>query len=94
MTRVIHRIKSADQFDYMIFVCCLQYLLTSSLVRNNIFEFVKQLNDDQRILENMNHRPDESGQGAMPRPFLLQILYNWWYGGGVLCDPKMPEIGF
>ena len=55
MTQLIHWIKHADQFDYIIFVCCLQYLLTSSLVRHNIFEFVKQLNDDQRILENMNH---------------------------------------
>ena len=24
---------------------------------HNIFEFVKRLNDDQQILENMNHRP-------------------------------------
>ena len=73
MTQLIHWIKHADQFDYTIFVRCLHYLLTSSLVRHNIFEFVKRLNDDQRILENMNHRPDESDQRAMPRPFLLQI---------------------
>ena len=35
----------------------------------SIFEFVKQLNDNQeRILENMNeHRPDKSDQRAVPR---------------------------
>ena len=73
MTQLIHRIKHVDQFDYLIFVCCLQYLLTLSLVCHNIFEFVKRFNDDQQVLENMNHRPDESDQRAMPRPFLLQI---------------------
>ena len=74
MTRLIHPIKHADQFDYIIFVSChLQYLLTSSLVRHNVFEFIKRLNNDQGILENMNHRHDESDHHAMRRPFLLQI---------------------
>jgi hypothetical protein len=76
MTQLIHRIKHADQFHYIIFVCHLQYLLTSSLVRHNIFEFVKQLNDDQRSLEkheSQYHTPDESDQRAMLHPFLLQI---------------------
>ena len=95
MTRLIHRIKHADQFGYIIFVCCLQYyLLTSSLVRHNILEFVRRLNDGQRILENMNHRPEESDQrDAAPvfTPNLIQRVVR----RGVLYAPKMPEeIGF
>ena len=71
--------------EYIIFVCCLQYLLTSSLlVRHNIFEFVKRLNEDnQRILENMNHAPAFT-------PNLIQRVVR----RGVLYDHKMPEIGF
>ena len=57
MTQLIHQIKHVDQFDYLIFVCLLQDLLTLSLVHHNIFEFLKQLNNDQRMLENMNHVP-------------------------------------
>ena len=83
MTQLIHWIKHADQFDYIIFVCCLQYLLTSSLVRHNIFEFIKRLNDNQRILENMNHAP-------VFTPNLIQRVVR----RGILYDPKMPEIGF
>ena len=40
MTQLIHWIKHADQFDYIILICHLQYLLTS-LVHHYIFEFVK-----------------------------------------------------
>ena len=83
MTQLIHRIKQAYQFNYIIFVCCLQYLLTSSLVRHNIFEFVKRLNDNQRILENMHHAP-------VFTPNLIQ----WVVRRGVLYNHKMPEIGF
>ena len=83
MTQLIHWIKHADHFYYIIFVCCLQYLLTSSLVRHNIFEFVKRLNDNQRILENMNHAP-------VFTPNLIQQVVR----RGVLYDHKMPEIGF
>ena len=83
MTRLIHRIKHADQFDYIIFVCCLQYLLTSSLVRHNIFEFVKRLNNNQRILENMNH-------ALIFTPNLIQRVVR----RVVLYDHKMSEIGF
>ena len=83
MTRLIHRIKHADQFDYIIFVCCLQYLLTSSLVRHNIFEFIKRLNDNQRILENMNHAP-------VFTPNLIQRVVR----RVILYDHKMQEIGF
>ena len=52
MTQLIHQIKHVDQFDYLIFVCLLQDLLTLSLVHHNSFEFVKRLNNDQRMLEN------------------------------------------
>jgi hypothetical protein len=83
MTQLIHWIKHVDRFDYNIFVCCLQYLLTSSLVRHNIFEFVKRLNNNQRILENMKH-------ALIFTPNLIQRVV--WRG--ILNDLKMPDISF
>jgi hypothetical protein len=76
---LINWIKHADQFNYVIFVCRLQHLLTSSVVHHIYFEFEKRLNAGQRILENMNHKHDESDQHAMPRPFLPQIWSKGWY---------------